>query len=509
MGRSPGGRWPQLAGARGHHGAHDSRHVHVPTPPRHRAPPPRSPWSRSSSCPRPRLAADEFPRRLRGLSHLRRGRRLRQGGRRRASRHRQAVQHRQELPGPRDLGDEDLGQRRDGRDRARGPVRGRPPRRRAHGRRDGAQDHALARRRLRHATRGSRTSSTAARSGSSSWSTRTAPSTTSPAASSTTGARTASRRPAPRTSARTSTGTTAIAGAAAAARARTRRPSRTAAPRRSRRPRRAPCATSWPAASSAAGSRSGSRISFHESGRLVMWPYGYTMTDVPSDMTSADHDALVHIGKQMAASNGYRPQQASDLYITSGTTRDFMYGMYRTFSYTFEMSVTRLPGRLADRQPRPAATRRRSCTSPNARGARLRVLGDDRPAGALRRLRRRPRGRPRLGVEPRRHRHRDQRQVHPGQPGRRRRPAARSSWTDVPSGSTRARHRRGAPGRRPTRTTSTAGRRCGARRSSCRPATRSAAVLPLRVRPRLELVVGRRAGREHRDVRAAGPRSSR
>ena len=84
-------------------------------------------------------------------------------------------------------------------------------------------------------------------------------------------------------------------------------------------------------------------ISFHEAGRLVMWPYGYTMTDIPSDMTRADHDALVHIGKQMAASNGYRPQQASDLYITSGTTRDFMYGMYRTFSYTFEMSVVDYP----------------------------------------------------------------------------------------------------------------------------------------------------------------------
>jgi hypothetical protein len=60
-------------------------------------------------------------------------------------------------------------------------------------------------------------------------------------------------------------------------------------------------------------------------------------------MTRADHDALVHIGKNMAASNGYRPEQASDLYITSGTTRDFMYGMYRTFAYTFEMSVVNYP----------------------------------------------------------------------------------------------------------------------------------------------------------------------
>ena len=40
----------------------------------------------------------------------------------------------------------------------------------------------------------------------------------------------------------------------------------------------------------------------------------------------------------MAATNGYKPEQASDLYITSGTTRDYAYGVYRIFSYTFEMS---------------------------------------------------------------------------------------------------------------------------------------------------------------------------
>jgi carboxypeptidase T len=84
-------------------------------------------------------------------------------------------------------------------------------------------------------------------------------------------------------------------------------------------------------------------ITFHESGRLVMWPYGYTYRDIPSDMTVADHSALVAIGKHMASSNGYRPEQASDLYLTSGTTRDYLYGMYRTFAYTFEMSVKDYP----------------------------------------------------------------------------------------------------------------------------------------------------------------------
>jgi hypothetical protein len=69
-----------------------------------------------------------------------------------------------------------------------------------------------------------------------------------------------------------------------------------------------------------------------------MWPYGYTYTNVPIDMTSADHLAFVRLGRAMAATNGYRPQQASDLYITRGTTRDYAYGVHRIFSFTFELS---------------------------------------------------------------------------------------------------------------------------------------------------------------------------
>jgi hypothetical protein len=60
-------------------------------------------------------------------------------------------------------------------------------------------------------------------------------------------------------------------------------------------------------------------------------------------MTSQDHDALVRIGKTMASSNGYKPEQASDLYVSSGTTRDFAYGVYRIFSYTFELSAKDYP----------------------------------------------------------------------------------------------------------------------------------------------------------------------
>jgi carboxypeptidase T len=79
-------------------------------------------------------------------------------------------------------------------------------------------------------------------------------------------------------------------------------------------------------------------ITFHENGRLVMWPYGYTRTDVPSDMTVQDHAAFVALGRRMAATNGYTAEQASDLYVDSGTTRDWEYGTYRIFAFTFELS---------------------------------------------------------------------------------------------------------------------------------------------------------------------------
>ena len=78
-------------------------------------------------------------------------------------------------------------------------------------------------------------------------------------------------------------------------------------------------------------------IDFHTYQELVLWPYGYTLTDVPADMTQDDHDVLVAMGQAMAATNGYTPEQASDLYITDGTINDWLYGVHRIMNYTFEM----------------------------------------------------------------------------------------------------------------------------------------------------------------------------
>lgn len=78
-------------------------------------------------------------------------------------------------------------------------------------------------------------------------------------------------------------------------------------------------------------------IDFHTYSELILWPYGYTFTDVPADMTQDDHDVLVAMAQAMAATNGYVPEQASDLYITDGTINDWLYGVHGILNYTFEM----------------------------------------------------------------------------------------------------------------------------------------------------------------------------
>ena len=78
-------------------------------------------------------------------------------------------------------------------------------------------------------------------------------------------------------------------------------------------------------------------ITFHTAGEQILWPYGYTKTDVPSDMTTDDHAALVALGRKMAASNGYTAMQSSSLYVTDGDEIDWAYGIEHVFMYTFEL----------------------------------------------------------------------------------------------------------------------------------------------------------------------------
>ncbi|MEU2492845.1 M14 family metallopeptidase [Streptomyces sp. NPDC007883] len=78
-------------------------------------------------------------------------------------------------------------------------------------------------------------------------------------------------------------------------------------------------------------------IDFHTYSELVLWPYGYTTADTAPGMTRDDRDAFAAVGQKMAASNGYTPEQSSDLYITDGSIDDWLWGNQKIFGYTFEM----------------------------------------------------------------------------------------------------------------------------------------------------------------------------
>lgn len=78
-------------------------------------------------------------------------------------------------------------------------------------------------------------------------------------------------------------------------------------------------------------------IDFHTYSQLVLWPYGYTFSDTATGLTQDDRNAHAALGQNMASTNGYTPEQSSDLYIADGTINDWLWGSQKIFTYTFEM----------------------------------------------------------------------------------------------------------------------------------------------------------------------------
>jgi carboxypeptidase T len=79
-------------------------------------------------------------------------------------------------------------------------------------------------------------------------------------------------------------------------------------------------------------------ISYHSYGDLILYPYGYTYTDIPPDMSLVDHQTFVAMGAEMQRTAGYHAQQSSDLYITDGDWNDWMYGALHRYPITVELS---------------------------------------------------------------------------------------------------------------------------------------------------------------------------
>jgi hypothetical protein len=81
-------------------------------------------------------------------------------------------------------------------------------------------------------------------------------------------------------------------------------------------------------------------IDFHTYSELVLWPYGYTTANTAPGLSADQERTFRLLGQQMAATNGYTPEQSSDLYITDGDSLDWMWGTQGIFAYTFEMYPT-------------------------------------------------------------------------------------------------------------------------------------------------------------------------
>jgi carboxypeptidase T len=83
-------------------------------------------------------------------------------------------------------------------------------------------------------------------------------------------------------------------------------------------------------------------IDFHSFSELVLWPYGFAASATGPGLTSSDAAAFRKLGEQMAATNGYTPEQSSHLYINDGSIGDWMWAQHHIWSYTMEMYPTSL-----------------------------------------------------------------------------------------------------------------------------------------------------------------------
>lgn len=74
--------------------------------------------------------------------------------------------------------------------------------------------------------------------------------------------------------------------------------------------------------------------STHTFSKLILYPWGYTYDPIQDAQGKLVHEKMA---KQMAAWNGYKPQQSSALYIASGDTTDWAWGEHKIISFTFEL----------------------------------------------------------------------------------------------------------------------------------------------------------------------------
>lgn len=78
-------------------------------------------------------------------------------------------------------------------------------------------------------------------------------------------------------------------------------------------------------------------VTFHQYGRVVLYPYGYTRSAVPSDMHPEDHEVLATMAAEMGERSRYASAQSSSGSVNVGNQMDWLYATYRVMTFTIEM----------------------------------------------------------------------------------------------------------------------------------------------------------------------------
>ena len=75
-------------------------------------------------------------------------------------------------------------------------------------------------------------------------------------------------------------------------------------------------------------------LSFHTYSELILYPWGGSYNHVGG----VDQKIFEKMAMDMSKWNNYTPQKASDLYVASGDTCDWAYGVHNIYCFTFELS---------------------------------------------------------------------------------------------------------------------------------------------------------------------------
>ncbi len=75
-------------------------------------------------------------------------------------------------------------------------------------------------------------------------------------------------------------------------------------------------------------------LSFHSFSKIILYPWGHKYQPLETANDQAVHEVMA---KKMAQWNGYDTGPSSSLYIASGDTTDWSYGVHKIISFTFEL----------------------------------------------------------------------------------------------------------------------------------------------------------------------------